>query len=123
LSDQVTVRIPASTGHVRVVRATASALGALVELTYDRITDLHIAIDEVWSRILATSGPRATRVEFSFRLEEGGLAVTARADAPMRPGATFLTGWSETILRSVTDDIRIDQVDGAALVLFRVSRG
>ena len=41
MADRVTIRIPANTAHVGLVRATASALAALRDFTYDRITDLH----------------------------------------------------------------------------------
>jgi serine/threonine-protein kinase RsbW len=123
LSEKVTIRIPASTAHVRLVRATASALAALLDFTYDRIMDLHIAIDEVCSRLLATSGPGATRLEITFLVEDGGLRIDASSDAQMRPGAIFLTTWSQAILESVVDHLQIEDVDGSAAVLFRVSRG
>ena len=123
MSDQVTVRIPASIAHVRLVRATATALASQLDFTYDRIMDLHIAIDEVSSRLLATSGPGASRLEFTFGLEDDGLRIDARSDADSRPGSVFLTAWSEAILNSVVDHIEIEDGQGPTAVLFRVARG
>jgi hypothetical protein len=123
LSDEVTIRIPASTSHVRLVRATASALAALLDFTYDRITDLHIAIDEICSRLLATSDPGASRLEITFHLEDDGLRIEATSDVRMKPGAIFLTTWSEAILRSVVDQLDFTEADGAVTVLLRVARG
>ena len=122
VSDRVIVRIPASTAHVRVVRQAASALAALCDFTYDRLQDLHIAIDEVSSRILATSEPPASRIEFAFEVDRDELVVTARGDRPVRQGGEFLTTWSQTILRSVTDSLQIVS-DGTAEVTFRLGRG
>ena len=105
-----------------MVRQAASALAALADFTYDRLQDLHIAIDEVSSRILATSHPPASRLEFAFDIDGGDLTVTARGDSPVREGGQFLTKWSQTILRSVTDSLEIVS-DGVAEVTFRLGRG
>src|SRR3989442_13393596 len=97
LADQIVIRVPATTPHIGLVRATASALAALLDFTYDRITDLHIAIDEVCSRIVATSDPAPNRLEVTFLVDPEGLSVSARGDAPLKPGAVLLNVWSETI--------------------------
>ncbi len=119
----MTIRIPPTIAHVRLVRATASALASLLDFTYDRIMDLHIAIDEVSSRLLSTSSPGASRLEFTFTLEADGLRIDAQSDAEKRPGAIFLTGWSEAILRSVVDHVEVGDGQGPPAVLFRVTRG
>lgn len=123
MSDKVVVRIPASTQHVALVRAAASALAAQRDFTYDRITDLHIAIDEVCSRILATSGPRATRIEVTFTVEEEGLLISACGDAPLKAGVSFLTTLSGAIFESVTRGVEILERRGVACATFLVPRG
>jgi hypothetical protein len=123
LSDQVTIRIPGTTRHVALVRATATTLAALLDFTYDRLTDLHIAIDEICSRILATSSPRPSRLEVTFTLQEGGIGIEASGDAPLKPGEEFLTTWSNAILESVTDQMQVEVTDGIAVATVRVPRG
>lgn len=123
LTETILLRIPASTPHIRVIRQAASALGALLDFTYDRIQDLHIAIDEVCSRIIATSDPPTARIEVTFEVESGDLRITARGDAPVKAGGQFLTKWSQAILRSVTDGLEIVDTDGAARVTFHLGRG
>jgi serine/threonine-protein kinase RsbW len=120
LPDQVLVQIPASTPHVGLVRAMASALAAHLNFTYDRITDLQIAIDEVCSRIMATAEPRATHLEVTFSVEERTLTVTASGDQPVREGEAFLTPGSKAILDSVTDGVEIAQQDGISRISFQV---
>ena len=105
-----------------MVRQAASALAALCDFTYDRLQDLHIAIDEVCSRIMAISDPPASRIEVTFEIDDRDLRVTARGDAPVREGGQFLTKWSQAILRSVTDSLEVI-TDGAAEVTFRLGRG
>jgi RNA polymerase sigma factor (sigma-70 family) len=121
--DQIVLRIPASTPHISMARATASALAARCDFTYDRITDLHIPNDETCSRLMAATEPRAERLEITFRVDGTSLLVSARAEAPVKAGGVLLNVWSETILKSVTDEFRIEEQDGRATLLFRVGRG
>ncbi len=100
----------------------ASALAARLDFTYDRITDLQIAIDEVCSRIMATAAPRATHLEVTFSISDGTLMVTAAGDQPVKEGEEFLTTWSKAILDSVTDGIEIAQRDGISRISFQVER-
>jgi serine/threonine-protein kinase RsbW len=123
LSDQVVIRIPASTSHVALVRAAASSLAAMLDFTYDRITDLHIAIDEICSRIMATSAPRARRIEVTFSIEDQALRIEACGDSPTRSDTPFLTTWSKAILDSVTNGVEITQLDGIACARFAVMTG
>jgi serine/threonine-protein kinase RsbW len=119
----VVIRIPASTKHVALVRATATSLAAMLDFTYDRITDLHIAIDEICSRILATSTPAARRLEVTFTIQENVLQIQACGDAPARSDIPFLTTWSRAILESVTDGVEVVVPDGVAYATFSVARG
>jgi serine/threonine-protein kinase RsbW len=125
LSDLITLRIPATTGHVGLARATASALAARLDFTYDRLTDLHIAIDEVCGRLLATSDPPPRRLELTFAPEDDGLRITVMGDTPLKPGAVFLNPWSKVILDSIVQDLEVRDAsqDGAVSVTFRVARG
>jgi hypothetical protein len=123
LSDQVTIRIPATTRHVALVRATATNLAALLDFTYDRLTDLHIAIDEVCSRILATSSPRASRLVVTFTLLDAGIQIEACGDSPLKPGEEFLTTWSRAILDSVADQMQVGVRDGITVATVRIPKG
>jgi serine/threonine-protein kinase RsbW len=122
LADQIVLRVPASTSHIGLVRAAASALAALLDFTYDRITDLHIAIDEACSRIVATADPAPEKLEIVFTVDRGVLGVSVTGDAPMKPGATLVNAWSETILRSVTDELHAREEDGRARLAFELRR-
>lgn len=121
MSDRVVVRIPASTAHVALVRAAASAVAVALDFTYDRITDLHIALDEVSSRIMATSARSACLLEFVLEPDGQGLRVLAGGDAPFREGTVFLTDWSRTILGAVADEIDVSLNGGRQSASFRVS--
>jgi hypothetical protein len=124
LSEPVTLRIPATTGHVGLARATATALAALLDFTYDRVTDLHIAIDETCGRVLATSDPAARKLEIAFEPEQGALRISVRGDGRLKPGAQFLNPWSKVILESIVADLDVEEAAGGSVsVSFRILRG
>ncbi len=120
VSDQITVRIPASTPHIGLIRATASALAALLEFTYDQISDLHIAIDEVCGRILATSNPAPRQLEVTFRVDGDSLSVHACGDTPMREGEQFFTTFSKAILDAVAQGMQLTESDGVVCASFQL---
>ena len=123
MTDRVSIRIPANSAHIGLVRATGSALAALLDFTYDRITDLHIAIDEVCSRIMATSSPSPSFLEVTFVIQGDRMEVIAKGDQPVKEGSEFLTSWSRAILESVTQGFDIQQADGLSLISFQVAGG
>jgi hypothetical protein len=123
VSDRVIIRIPGATPHPGLIRAAASALAALQDFTYDRITDLHIAIDEVCGRILAASLPSLTRLEVAFEVTPEGIEVQANGDAELKPGAEFLSPWSKAILTSTTSDLEVSSPDRSVRARFRVAKG
>ena len=92
-----------------LARATATALAARLDFTYDRLTDLHIAIDEVCGRVLATSDPPARNLELTFEPLETGLRISVKSDGSLKPGAQFLNSWSRIILDSIVRDMEIEQ--------------
>jgi hypothetical protein len=106
-----------------LVRATGSSLAALLDFTYDQISDLHIAIDEVCGRILATSTPAPSRLEITFHIEDGSLRVEACGDTPIKQGEEFLNALSKRILDSVTQGMDLAQDDGVVCATFRLVKG
>jgi hypothetical protein len=94
-----------------------------MDFTYDRITDLHIALDELCSRIIAACDPAPRRLDLTFAVEEQGLRVRATGDTPLKDGVDFLNPWSKVILESVTDGIEVAGATGVPVVTIVVGRG
>jgi anti-sigma regulatory factor (Ser/Thr protein kinase) len=121
--DEVTLGIPATAAHLALARATASALAARLDFTYDRLTDLCIAIDEASGRVMATAETAPDRLELAFDSDDQGLLITIRGDRPPKPGAEFLSQWSKLILESVAGGLDVDEDDRGVTVRFTVDRG
>lgn len=123
MSDQILLRIPATIGHIGLARATATALAARLDFTYDRLMDLHIALDEAGARVLAVTEPPPLALEFRFDLSPDGLDISVSADARLKPGAEFLNPWSKLILESVASNLDVHDDGDAVGMRFAVKRG
>jgi anti-sigma regulatory factor (Ser/Thr protein kinase) len=121
VSDHVEIRIPPATPYVGLVRALAGGLGARLDFTYDQIMDLHIAIDEVCSRLLATTeAPEALVLRFT--VDDGQLSFEARADGNLRADREFLNPMSRMILEALVDRFDIVQDPDGYRVQVEVQR-
>jgi serine/threonine-protein kinase RsbW len=121
MADTVTVRIPADTAHVALLRAAASALAARLDFPIDRITELQIVVDEVCSRLMAvTAGP--TRIEMELRPTDVGIGIVATAKGPRQRGKELLSEWSRVILEAIATDIRPEMLDGTTSLALLVPR-
>jgi len=122
MPDIVTVRIPADTTHVGLLRAAASALAARVDFPVDRITELQIAVDEVCSRLMAVSeAPSSIRMQFGIEADKS-IRISAEVDGPRREGRELLSEWSRVILEAIARDIAPDLSDGRTALSLRVAR-
>jgi anti-sigma regulatory factor (Ser/Thr protein kinase) len=111
MPGEVVVTIPADTQHVALVRAAATALAARMDFSFDRITDLHIAIDEICSRLMAAvAEPEA--IEVRLRKDEDRLSIAASAEGERRADRDLFTEWSRVILDAIAQRVDASAVDG-----------
>lgn len=111
MSGPIVIRIPADTAHISVVAAAGAALAARLDFTFDRMTDLRIAVDEVCSRLMAVS-ENPTRIEVTFEVQGDALAMRATVDGGRRKDRELFTEWSRVILDAVVDRISASEPDG-----------
>lgn len=72
--DTVSLRLPADSAYLAVLRTAAAGLASRLNFTLDDIEDLRIAVDEACAMLL----PRATEdavLECSFELKPGELDI------------------------------------------------
>ena len=122
MPDSVTVRIPADTPHIALLRAAASALAARLDFPVDRITELQIAVDEVCSRLMAVS-QAPTSIHMVFDVErDRSIRLRAEVDGPRRKDRDLLSEWSRVILEAIARDIAPDLSDGRTALSLRVAK-
>ena len=111
MPGEVVVTIPADTQHVALVRAAAPALAARMDFSFDRITDLHIAIDEICSRLMAVVAAPET-IEVRFRRDGDRLHIMATADGERRSDRDLFTEWSRVILDAIAQRVDASAANG-----------
>ncbi len=103
LRDVVTVRLPAASAYLSVLRTATAGLAARLDFTLDEIEDLRIAVDEACAMLLAEAVP-GTDLECEFELTGDAMRIavsvlTVSGTEPSRD--TF--AW--TVLSSLAGDV------------------
>ncbi len=110
MSADVTVTIPARADFVRLLRAVVASVGARLDLTYDRIDDLRMVVDEASAQLLRV--PSAT---LTMRVTPGDrMVITVLTDAPANgawPPADLEESLAWRVLSGLADDVRFDVTD------------
>jgi serine/threonine-protein kinase RsbW len=113
-----TLRLPADSSFLAVLRTATSGLAARINFTLDDIEDLRIAVDEACALLISQARAGAD-LECSFWLGEA--TMTVQVSAPCEtPVAPAQQGFAWTVLSALTTSLRAD-VEGDKLVV-RLSR-
>ena len=115
MSADVTVTIPARPDFVRLLRAVVASVGARLDLTYDRIDDLRMVVDEASAQLL-----RLPSRSLTMRVTPGErMVITVLTDAS--PNGSWPPGDLEDslawrVLSGLADDVRFEvTADGPAV--------
>lgn len=103
MRDVVTVKLPAASAYLSVLRTATAGLAARLDFTLDQIEDLRIAVDEACAMLLAQAVP-GTDLECEFELNGDTMSIavsvlTVDGREPSRD--TF--AW--TVLSSLAGDV------------------
>src|SRR5919197_3969477 len=80
LRDMVTVRLPAASAYLSVLRTATAGLAARLDFTLDEIEDLRIAVDEACAMLLPDAAPGAD-LTCRFSLAPDALSVTVEVSS------------------------------------------
>lgn len=103
LRDMVTVRLPAASAYLSVLRTATAGLAARLDFTLDEIEDLRIAVDEACAMLLAQAVPGTDLVcEFELTGDAMSISVSVLTVDGLEPSRdTF--AW--TVLSSLAGDV------------------
>jgi serine/threonine-protein kinase RsbW len=119
--QSVEIRIPASPDHVALLRALVGMYAAREDFTLEEVDDLRMAVEEAAVQLLR----RVNGDRLGLVLRTDGTAVRARlfggvdTDEPVMDRESF----SWTILSALSDELRVDTVEGTAVVELTKIRG
>ncbi len=115
MSGDVVISVPARPDFVRLLRAVVASVGARQDLTYDRIHDLRMVVDEASAQLLQVPASTLTmRVTPGERLVI--LVHTDGAPNGAWPPASLEDSLAWRVLSGLADDVRYEAAgDGPAV--------
>ncbi len=114
----VVINLPAVASYASVLRTTAAAIAARCDLSYDRLEDARLAIDEAFAQVIAFAHVDAT-VECTFQEAPNDLRFVLS-------GPTVLVtqlptdSFSWTVLSALADELHAEVADGRLSIRVRV---
>jgi serine/threonine-protein kinase RsbW len=122
LSTDVTVTIPARPDFVRLLRAVIASVAARLDLTYDRIDDLRMVVDEASAQVLHLPAQTLT-----MRVTPGDrMVILVESDASPNgawppPGLEESLAWR--VLSGLADDVRFEITERGPVVRIEMETG
>lgn len=122
LDPTVTLRVPATSAYVALVRSAVTSTCARLDFTIDRIDDVKLAVDEAAALLLADAEPDSD-LDVSFT-PDAPHGIKVALTAPTRSGRsperdsftwTVLTALVDEVVATVSSDRRLT----VALVVHR----
>ena len=115
MSSDVAITIPARPDFVRLLRAVVASVGARLDVTYDRIDDLRMVVDEASAQLLSTPAQTLT-----MRVTPGErLVIHVTSDAVPNgswPPSDLADSLAWRVLSGLADDVRFELTpDGPAV--------
>jgi serine/threonine-protein kinase RsbW len=114
IDPTVTLRVPANSAFVVLIRAAVSAMCARLDFTVDRIDDVKLAVDEAAALLLGDAAPDATLdVRFTpdapdgMRVEMTAPTVHGRSLERDSFTWTVLTALVDEVVATVSSDRRL----------------
>ena len=120
--DVVTVRLPADSAYLSVLRTATAGLAARLDFNLDEIEDLRIAIDEACAMLLAQAVPGTDLTcEFELAGDSMSISVSVLTVDGLEPSRdTF--AW--TVLSSLAGDVDAEVgVDDRVTIVMNKRRG
>lgn len=119
IRDAVTVRIPADSAYLSVLRTATAGLAARLDFTLDEIEDLRIGVDEACAMLLAQALP-GTDLTTEFELTKDGMRISVSvltADGRLPARDTF--AWKVLSALAGDVDAKVGADDRVAIVLHK----
>jgi hypothetical protein len=129
--SRVEMSLPADATMLFLARMAAAAVATRVDLNYEQVEDLRLAVDELCIELLS-SGVRAGQIALVFQWDDGGTlevvaslildgGPSAQQDVGTQPGPLSFE-LSQRILEALVDEHGADDLGGAPRAWLRVRR-
>lgn len=117
LRDVVTVRLPADSAYLSVLRTATAGLAARLDFNLDEIEDLRIAVDEACAMLLSQAVPGSS-LECSFALTPDDMTITVSVlSLSPRPPSADTFAWTVLSALAGSVEARVGPGDRLTVVM------
>ena len=120
-SDLITVSVPPESGSVQVLRAVTASVAARMNMPFDGIEDLRLAVDEACAWLLGLAR-EATSMTLRLRPMDDRLEAVVSIDAagPAWPPPDLEQSLSWKVLSALVDTVSLDaEASGPSIRLIK----
>ena len=122
LGSDVSVSVPARAGLVRVFRSVVGGVAARLDLSYDQIDDLQIAVGEACATLLEAAAPQGM-LSLTIHPDQDGLSLTAAVDAgPDGWPSNLQDSLAGRVLSALMDEAAFEAEDTRLVIRMRKAR-
>ncbi|MDP9329927.1 MAG: ATP-binding protein [Actinomycetota bacterium] len=127
MTDQdaiVRVSVPARADFVHVLRAVISSVASRIDMTFDVIEEVRIAVDEASTILLGvTQGDATLELTIEVALDDLTVTLTAPGDHVGWPAEGVRSSWPWRVMTGLCDDVELETSDRGASIRFVKRRG
>jgi len=118
--DTVSLTVPATAGHLAILRTTVGGFAARDQFTLDQVDDLRMAVEEAAVQLLrhATS----ERIELDVCGTATGVEVRLHAEVAGEQPIIDESSFSWSILRALSDDLAVEMQQRHATIVLSKHR-
>lgn len=114
------MRVPATAGHLALLRTAVGGFAARDNLTIDQIDDLRMAVEEAAVQLLRHA--RGDQIELDVCGTSAGIEVRLHADVVGEDPVIDESSFSWSILRALADDLCIEMQQRHATIVLSKHR-
>jgi serine/threonine-protein kinase RsbW len=114
------MRVPATAGHLALLRTTVGGFAARDNMTIDQIDDLRMAVEEAAVQLLRHAS--GDRIDLDVCATPTGIEVRLHADVQGEEPVIDESSFSWSILRALADDLSVEMRQRHATIVLTKHR-
>jgi serine/threonine-protein kinase RsbW len=119
-AETVTVKVPPNPSYLALLRTAVGGFAARDQFTLDQVDDLRMAVEEAAVQLLRhTSGDR---LQLDVSTTASGVEVKLHTDVAGDDPVIDESSFSWTILRALSDDLKVETGAGHATIVLSKNR-
>jgi serine/threonine-protein kinase RsbW len=119
-AETVTVKVPPNPSYLALLRTAVGGFAARDQFTLDQVDDLRMAVEEAAVQLLRHAS--GDRLQLDVSTTAAGVEVRLHTDVSGEEPVIDESSFSWTILRALSDDLKVESAAGHATIVLSKNR-